>query len=159
MGNLVEHGLYKINPKYFQDFRGKDWKDSKNGNRPYYFAFRDNEGTDWLIPLSNSVELHREKIKKEEAKRGEGNCVYYHIGEIASQERVFLIGDMFPVSDEYIVAPWTLSKQHYVVQNQKLNAEVRSKAMRYLKLVETGVMKSRNDIMEIKRQLNAREKK
>ena len=93
------------------------------------------------------------KIEREEAKRGKGNCIYYHTGMIASIERVFLIGDMFPVDESYIKAPFTIGETHYVVGNKKLKAEIYSKAMRFLRLVEQGVMKSRNDILGIKRVL------
>ncbi len=79
--------------------------------------------------------------------------MYYHIGKVASIDRVFLIGDMFPIDESYIKAPFTIGLIHYISRDKKLNAALYSKAMRYLKLVETSVMKSRNDIMGIKRVL------
>lgn len=153
MGKLVEHGLYKIKDQYFVDFKRAHWFDNKNENRPYYYLFMDKDGVAWVIPLSSQVDNYRRKIKKEEEKRGAGNCIYYHIGVVASIERVFLIGDMFPIDDSYIRAPFTIGCQHYVSKNKKLNAEIYSKSMRYLQLVEKGVMKSRNDVLGIKRVL------
>lgn len=156
MGKLVENGLYKIKQKYFEDFERKGWVDNKNENRPYYFVFEDSMGINWVIPMSTQVENYKEKIYKEEEKRGKGNCLYYHIGEIASEERVFLIGDMFPVTEEYIAGEWTLKGKHYIVKDAKLKSEVRSKAMRYLRLLEQGVMKSRNDVLCIRSELTGR---
>ena len=153
MRNLVVHGLYSMKDKYFQEFKKPYWVDNKNEHRPYYYAFKDPDGIDWLIPMSSQTEAYSAKIKKVEAKRGEGNCVYYHIGTVAAIERVFLIGDMFPVSPSHVKAPFTIGNVHYIVKDRDLNKVLYSKAMRYLKLVESGTMKSRNDILGIKRVL------
>jgi len=149
--SLVLHGLYSVKEKYFSDFKKPYWMDNKNEKRPYYYLFKDSDGIDWLIPMSSKTENYQAKIERIEAKRGKGNCLYYHIGLIASKQRVFLIGDMFPVDKSYVKAPFTIGPAHYVVRDRKLNNVLYSKAMRYLQLVEDGQMKSRNDIMGIKR--------
>ena len=153
MGSLVQYGLYKIKDQYFIDFRRPYWMDNKNENRPYYYLLTDKDGIDWVIPMSSQTDNYRGKIEREEAKRGKGNCIYYHIGEVASVERVFLIGDMFPINEDYIKAPFTIGPTHYVSRNKKLNSAIYSKAMRFIKLVEGGLIKSRNDILGIKRVL------
>lgn len=153
MSNLILHGLYSVKDTYFQDFRRPYWVDNKNEKRPYYYLLQDQDGISWVIPLSTQAENYKQKIKKVEAKRGEGNCLYYHLGEIAGIERVFLIGDMFPIDASYVKGPFTIGGHHYVSRNKKLNAEIYSKAMRFLKLIESGVMTSRNDIMGIKKVL------
>ena len=158
MDHMVEHGLYTVKDKYFQEFRRPYWVDNKNEHRPYYYLLKDKDGILWVIPMSSQVENYRARIQREERKRGSGNCVYYHIGKVANIERVFLIGDMFPVDESYIKDPFMIGQIHYVVRNQSLNAALYSKAMRYLKLIESGVMKSRNDIMGIKRILLNRKK-
>lgn len=153
MTDLVFNGLYTIKNKYFSDFKCSYWLDNKNENRPYYYLIKDKDDILWVIPLSSQTENYTRKIQREEAKRGSGNCLYYHIAPIASNDRVFLIGDMFPISREYIRAPFTISKQHYVIRNKKLNSAIYSKAMRFLKLVEQGLIETRNDIMGIKQVL------
>lgn len=153
MGNLIVHGLYSVSDKYFEDFKRPYWMDNKNENRPYYFLLQDKDGIYWVIPMSSQIENYKMKIEREEAKRGKGNCIYYHTGMIASIERVFLIGDMFPINESYIKSPFTIGENHYVVRNKSLNSEIYSKAMRFLRLIEQGVMKSRNDILGIKRVL------
>lgn len=150
---LVVHGLYTVQDRYFAEFGNGYWVDNKQEGRPYYYLLRDADGVDWVIPISSQVENYKRKIAREEQKRGKGNCIYYHIGIIASKERVFLIGDMFPVSEQYIKAPYRIASRHYVSQNKTLNAALHRKAMKYIKLVETGVMYSRNDIMGIKKEL------
>ena len=158
MQNLVSHGLYTVKDSYFSEFERDHCMDNKNEQRPYYYLFKDSDGVDWLIPMSKQVDNYAQKIAKEEAKRGVGNCIYYHIGKVASKDRAFLIGDMFPVSPAHVKAPYTICQTHYIVKNSKLNKEIHSKAMRYLQLVATGKMKSRNDIMGIKRVILNRER-
>lgn len=153
MSNLVIHGLYSIKDTFFSEFGKGYWVNNKNEKRPYYYLFRDQDGVCWVIPMSTQVDNYRRKIKKVEEKRGEGNCIYYHLGKIANIERVFLIGDMFPIDDTYIKNPFTINSIHYVVKNRKLNDELHRKAMRFIKLVESGAIKSRNDILGIKRVL------
>ena len=153
MGNLVEHGLYSVKDQYFSDFKTPYWIDNKNEHRPYYYLFLDKDGIPWVIPMSSQVDNYKNKIAREERKRGIGNCIYYHIGIVASKESVFLIGDMFPVDESYINGPFTIGHLHYISRNKKLNSAIYSKSIRYLRLIEQGVMKSRNDVLGIKRVL------
>lgn len=158
MDSMVEHGLYSVKDKYFLDFKRPYWVDNKNEHRPYYYLLKDKDGIFWVIPMSSQTDNYRLKIERIEQKRGKGNCIYYHIGEVARIERVFLVGDMFPISVEYIKAPFTIGPHHYIVRNQKLNSDLYSKAMRFLKLIESGTIKSRNDIIGIKRVLLSNER-
>lgn len=153
MKNLTLHGLYTMKDTYFTQYGKGYWVDNKNENRPYYYALKDSDGIDWLIPMSTQVATYSAKIQKVEASRGAGNCIYYHIAKIASIERVFLIGDMFPVSPFHVKAPFTIGRVHYVVQDKKLNNALYSKAMRYLQLVSSGKMHSRNNILGIKNEI------
>lgn len=153
MVNPVVHGLYTIKDQYFEDFSRPYWVDNKHENRPYYYLLKDKDDVLWVIPLSSRTQNYAEKIRREEEKRGTGKCIYYHIAPIASVDRVFLISDMFPISEEYISGPYTIDEKHYVSRNKNMNFIVRSKAMRYLALVNQGKVTSRNDIMGIKRAL------
>ena len=159
MDNLVIHGLYLVKSKYFLDFKRPHWVDNKQENRPYYYLLKDKDGIPWVIPMSSQVENYKEKIERVEKNRGVGNCLYYQIGVVTSKERVFLIGDMFPICEEYIKSPFKIGHSHYVSRDKKLNSELYSKAMRYLRLIEQGVMKSRNNILDIKKELLANKHK
>ena len=98
----------------------------------------------------------KREIENIEKRRGRGNCTYYHIGKIATKERVFLISDMFPITSEYIKNPFFIGQIHYIVKDESLNRVIYSKAMRYLSLVEGEKISSRNDIMGIKAALLAK---
>ena len=88
-----------------------------------------------------------------EIKRGKGNCIYYHIGKIAGKERVFIISDLFPVTTNYIVKPYTISSIEYIVKNEKMNKEIKRKTLKYLRLLEQHQLSDNNNIIDIKRQL------
>ena len=45
--------------------------DNKNERRPYYYLLKDNDGIEWVVPMSSKVENYTLKIEKEEKKRGE----------------------------------------------------------------------------------------
>ena len=152
MKELEIHGFYTVRDEYFTNFPGH-WDDNKQEKRPFYYLFKDSDGMLWVIPITSQVGNYRRKIEKEEAKYGKGNCIYYYIGKFSSLERVFLIGNMMPITVEYIKSPFTIKSIHYVSRNSKQNAEIHKKAMRYLRMVEQGKIKSRNNILEIKRTL------
>ena len=127
--------------------------DNKGEKRPHYYVLEDADGVYWMIPMSTRVDGYRVKIDREEMKRGRGNCIYYHIGMIAGKERAFIISDMFPVTDEYILRPYTINNIPYVVKNSQLNAQLYSKAMKFIKLVEQRKMHGKHDIIGIKNKL------
>ncbi len=145
---IIENGLYNIKQQYFTDFHSEFMVDNKSENRPFYFTFKDNQGLFWLIPLSTQTKSYKKKIKKDEIKHG--NCLFYHIGKIAGVERVFLIGNMFPVTPNYIKKPYTISNTHYIVADSNLIKDITKKAKKYLALVENGKLKPNLDIMHIK---------
>ena len=151
-------GLYIIKDQFFEDFKDYGLLYNKNQARPHYYALKDPDGILWMIPLSSQIENCRKKIERDEARRGRGNCIRFHIGIIAGKEEAFKICDMIPVDESYIEREWLLNSIPYVVRNDKLNRKLYSKAMRYLKLVEQGQMHNEHDILGIKRVLLNRKK-
>ena len=150
-----EHGLYVINPDFFSMFPNADWLFNKERGRPTYYSFRDSDGLLWMIPISTKVEEARPKIAKAEARYGAGNCLFYHIGIIAGQERVFRISKLFPISEKYIDHEYTISAIHYIVKTGSLNDELEKKAKTFIALVEQGKLQSDCNILEIKKYLLA----
>ncbi|MEG2039240.1 MAG: hypothetical protein RRZ73_05890 [Oscillospiraceae bacterium] len=148
---IVQYGLYNVQDEYFETFKSDFLPDNKQENRPYYVTYIDNDNIIWLIPLSSQVESYKIKIEKNMKKHGK--CLFYHIGIVAGKERVFLIGNMFPVTDKYIKKEYTLIGKHYVVGNKSLIKELHSKATKYLRLVADGKLKPNVDILSIKQAL------
>lgn len=154
--SVVENGLYTIKDKFFQDYAGEPpypYMHNDKECRPYFYLFKDKDGVLWVIPMSKQVDTYKRKIARIEATRGKGNCIFYHTGIIAGIERAFSIGDMFPVTEEYIKAPFTIGPNHYVVRDEKLLREIRSRAMKFLRLVEQGKVRSDLNIMDTKHRL------
>ena len=148
---IIQHGLYTLSDAYFDRFKNKYLPDNKQEKRPYYYAFTDKDGMIWLIPLSSQTESYRAKIIQDEAQHKK--CLFYHIGKIAGIDRVFLIGNMFPITNKYIKKGFFISGIHYVVGNEQLIREVRTRATRYLSLVRDGKLRPNADIVGIKKAL------
>ena len=149
--NLIENALYTVSDCYFTDFKSEFMVDNKNENRPFYYLFKDSQGVPWIIPLSTQVEAYKKKIEKDTKKYG--NCTFYHIGKIAGKERVFLIGNMLPVSEAYIKKPYTINKKHYIVGDLSLIKQISKKSKKYLSMVNYGTLKPHLDIIKIKNSL------
>lgn len=150
---LTVHGIYLVKDAYFDEFKSNGWMWNKTESRPHYLALTDASGLVWMIPMSSQVENYKRKIAHIEKTRGEGNCLYYHIGVIAGKERAFIISGMFPVTAEYISHPYTLNKIPYVVSDEKLIRKLTSKTRRYLRLLEQGVMRDGNGVLQIREKL------
>jgi len=149
---MVENGLYKINDKYYIDFPHDNHIYNKAG-RPFYYSVKDGYGIYWLIPLSSQISVYRQKIEAVESKRGKGNCLTYHIGTIASQEKVFRICNMIPIIDEYIEGEFLFNGHHYIAKDKKLIRAVSEKSRNYIKQLELGKMYSQIDALKIQEKL------
>lgn len=149
--NIIENGLYTVCDKYFEDFKSEWFCSNKSENRPYFVSFVDKNNIIWLIPLSSQIANYKKKIEEDERKHK--ICLFYHIGKIMGEERVFLIGNMFPVTDEYIKKPYTFSGIHYVIKNGYLVKELKKRARKYLVLAEQGKLNPNVDILSIRKKL------
>ena len=149
--NIVEHGLYNIADTYFEKYRSNFLVDNKQEKRPYYFAIRDKDGIVWVIPLSSQTAAYKKKIDKDTENHGE--CLFYHIGAVAGVERVFLVGNMFPVTDNYLKKPYTIAGAHYIVKDKNLVKEIHKRFSKYLRLVMNGKLRPTVDILGIKKDL------
>lgn len=72
---------------------------------------------------------------------------------IAGKESVFIISDMMPVTEKYIARPFVIGNTEYIVKNNNLNRRLKSKAVRYIRLIEQHKLSDRNHILEIKDKL------
>ena len=152
---LKENGLYIIKDVYFVTYSSPHFLWNKSESRPHFYAVKDSAGIFWMIPMSSQLDKYRKLIAKEETKRGVGNCLYYHIGVIAGKERAFNISGMFPVAEKYISHPYTISGVPYIVKDNQLIKKLRSKAVRYLRLLEQHQIRDTNQVLQIRKELLA----
>lgn len=101
---LLETGyVYHIKDKYFEFAKDeKLMKNHENGNtRPTYFCIKNtNSKVLWFIPMSSKVEKYK-KIQEQKIKKS-GVCDTIVIGKYRRKESVFLIQNIFPITEKYI---------------------------------------------------------
>ena len=93
-------------------------KSNKEGNRPHCYCFKeDATGVYWMILLLSRVEKYRKIIENKE-KTGKP-CDILH--------SVFLIEDMFPITDAYIEREYTIAGNHLMLTSEHSVKEIEKK--------------------------------
>ena len=137
----IEDGkFYFIKDEFFDVF--KDYGlmlNKENGKkRPCYFCFRDkyNKEIIWFVPLSTKYEKYQ---KIYEYKKQKQHRVYNFVfGEVVGKKSVFLIQNIFPTTEEYIL-------EKYITENKdvEISLNVRNKIIAYSRQV---IMKAEQGI-------------
>lgn len=153
MEEIEQYGLYIIKDQYFADFPNDKYMQNKGENRPHYYAIMDSDGIYWMIPVSSKVEKFRAKILDVESKAGAGRCFLFAIAPVSGRERAFIIAEMFPVTREYILRPYTVNGKPYIIETGEIQKTLSSKALRFLSMVERGKVKSPLNVLDVKRRL------
>lgn len=143
------NGLCIIADQYFEDFPSVRHMSNKHESRPYYLAIRGADGIIWMIPLSSQVEKYKRKIEADESKYGD--CMFCYLARVKGRESAFLIGNVIPVTENYIKKPFTVSGIPFVMQNKDDIRKIQSKLKRYLLMTRQGKMKPAVDILKIER--------
>lgn len=114
-------------------------KGNKEANRPHYYCFKD-EGTGlyWMIPLSSRIEKYK-KIMNKKITSGKP-CDILHIIKLDNdKESVFLIQDMFPITEEYIERKYTIGNNHLTVTSEHSALEIEKKAKKVMNMLKKGI--------------------
>ncbi len=103
--------FYFLSEQYFLDFedpylmKNKEVMDGKERNRPCFYSFTDNiSGVYWMIPISSKLEKYR-KIQLSKINKY-GRCDTIIFGNIFNKERAFLIQNMCPVTENYVLSEY-----------------------------------------------------
>jgi hypothetical protein len=136
---MKKTGFYILKDKFFEEMGDPYLKGNKEGNRPHYYCFEDNiEGIFWMIPLSSRTNKYRRIIETKE-KKGKP-CDILHIVKLDdSRESVFLIQDMFPISEEYIEREYTIAGNHLVLTSEHTVKEIEQKARKVMGMLKRGI--------------------
>lgn len=136
---MKETGFYIIKDKFFEDVSDPYLKRNKSGNRPHYYCFEDtNTGIYWMIPLSSRIAKYR-RIAESREKAGKP-CDIIHIVKLDhNRESVFLIQDMFPITEEYIEREYTIAGNHVMLTSEHTAKELERKARKVMKMLKHGV--------------------
>lgn len=95
--------VYHIKNEYFEFAKDKKlMKNHENGNtRPTYFCIKNtNSKILWFIPMSSKVEKYK-KLQQQKIQKN-GVCDTIVIGKYRRKESVFLIQNIFPITEKYI---------------------------------------------------------
>jgi len=136
---MKKTGFYIIKEKFFIDTADPYLKRNKQENRPHYYCFRDTkDGVYWMIPLSSKVEKYRTIMNKRVANNKP--CDTLHIVELDNNRKsVFLIQDIFPITDEYIEREYTVNGTPLMLTSEHTVREIDRKARRVIGLLKRGV--------------------
>ena len=116
---MKKSGFYIIKEQFFEDMNEPYLKGNKKENRPHYYCFEDeNTGIYWMIPLSSKIEKYRKIMEKREAKGK--TCDILHILRLDDKrESVFLIQDMFPITEQYIEREYKIANNHLMLTSEQ----------------------------------------
>lgn len=136
----VEKGkFYFIKDEFFELVKDKELCTNKeNGNkRPCFYCFKDKNDQNliWFIPISSKLEKYKKIYHKKMERTGVVDTIVF--GYVEGEQRAFLIQNMFPTTEKYIVQKY-IRQNRDVVINEKLNREIQVKANKILTLVEKG---------------------
>ena len=132
---LLETGyVYHIKDEYFELAKDKKlMKNHENGNtRPTYFCIKnENSKILWFVPMSSKVEKYK-KLQEQKIRKN-GVCDTIVIGKYKRKDAVFLIQNIFPITEKYIDhIDTTRNKAITVVEGTK--QEIKRKVNKIFKL-------------------------
>lgn len=135
---MLERGFYIIKDKFFEDMDDPYLKGNKEANRPHYYCFKEKNGLYWMIPLSSRVDKYKKIINKKIANGKP--CDILHILKLDNdKESVFLIQDMFPITEKYIERTYTISGNHLTITSKHSSLDIEKKARKVMNMLKRGV--------------------
>ena len=151
----IEDGnFYFVKDSFFEKFNNYDLMQNKeNGNkRPCYFCFRDkrNKKIIWFVPITSKVEKYKTIYNRKKKKLK--NVYNFVFGNVLGNEKVFLIQNIFPVTEIYVESRY-MNKSSEVKISRRLEKEVIEKAMKVILLYEKGIKIPFYDIKDMKEKL------
>lgn len=142
-------------------------KETVNGalhSRPCFFSFQDNNYPDilWCVPISSKLEKYKSIVSKKNNKyisNGKNLPKYNTIcfAEVMGMERAFLIQNIFPTTEKYILSNYIdRNTKNPVTLNPRDKKRIIASARYIIKLVLMGkknliftdIVKLREDIRE-----------
>ena len=136
---MKKTGFYIIKDKFFEDMSDPYLKGNKSGNRPHYYCFEDGRtGIYWMIPLSSRIDKYKRIMEK---KKKDGKpCDIIHIAKLDdSRESVFLIQDIFPITEEYIDREYTIAGNHLMLTSEHTVKDIEKKAKKVINMLKHGI--------------------
>ena len=148
---MKQAGFYIIKDSFFKTMHEPYLKGNKSENRPHYYCFEDStKGIYWVIPMSSRINKYKQIIRQ---KLAQGKpCDILHIAKLDNnKDSVFLIQDMFPITDKYIEREYTVNGIPLRITSEDLENEIDQKARKILSLLKSRIkfMPTQPDVLKI----------
>lgn len=156
---MQEGHFYYLSDQYFADFpdpflmKNKEVINGQPHNRPCFYAFKDiDTGLYWMIPFSSQVEKFKDVYNKKVKKYKYCNTIKF--GRVLGREKAFLIQNMCPITDKYILNKYLDATSQAPVQIDNVFAKkLISDAKRVLLLQRQGKKLIFPDVLKIEAML------
>ena len=143
---FITDKFYSIHDKERKLMLNKEHIDGAEHSRPCFYAFRDNKtpGIYWCIPISSKIEkykvVYENKLRRQQEKSIlNPKCDTIYFGNVMGFARVFLIQNMFPVTDKYIASTYIDKNTNKPVTIEpEIERQVVNRARNILRLVYRG---------------------
>ena len=135
--------LYFLSDQYYTDFPncglvdGGKIRHGQEFRRPCFLAFLDHKRPEifWVVPISSRVEKYH-KIEAHKL-RTYGRCNTIRFGTVLGREAAFLIQNMFPVTEKYLIQYKDKNQQPIHIDG-RIVTDVRRHASEVLALYRRG---------------------
>ena len=138
---MITSGFYIIKNEFYDLVKDNNLKDNKDQNRPFYYCFHEDRNEKhiyWMIPLSSRISKYKKIVEQRMASNKPIDGIY--ICELPNnKESVFLIQDMFPITEKFIDREYVLNGNHLILRKEELISTINSKAMTIKSLIEKGI--------------------
>lgn len=155
---MTKGNFYFIKTEYFKKFndlnlmKNKENNEKDNHNRPCYYSFQDNKTKlFWMIPFSSQVDKFKKIYSAKIAKYKKCDTIVF--GKVLGFEKAFLIQNMCPITEQYILNEYHDTNNNPVRIDSNLEKELTKKAKRILLLQRKGLKLVFPDIISIENQL------
>lgn len=156
---MINGHFYYISDKYFQDFQDDKLMSNKeiaNGishDRPCFYAFQDKKTKlFWLIPISSQVEKYKAIYARKLAKYHRCDTLFF--AEVLGYEKIFLLQNMCPVSQDYIKNEYFSVRTGEAVKLKfSIERELTKKAKKVLAMHRKGISLIFPDVSAIEMRL------
>lgn len=153
---IMNEGIFCfISDDYLKKFSNHNLMENKetiNGethNRPCYYTFKDGESPIyWVVPISSQFDKYKEIYDEKCKKYNDYDGIVF--GYVLGRKAAFLIQNMCPITDEYIIEEYIDSTTNTCVSiPTKLKKEINAKARKAVRLYRRGIKIVFANILEI----------
>ena len=146
--------LYFLSDQYYIDFpdsklmKNREAIDGTLHNRPCFLAFPDTRNADiyWIVPISSKYDKYKKIEQKKIDKYGKCNTIRF--GTVLGREAAFLIQNMCPATEKYLIA--YIDKNNMPIQiDNRIVADVVKNAKDVLAIAKRGAKVVFPDIFAI----------